>query len=187
MDNLGGKIRELRRSKKRTLDELASECGLSVGFLSRVERSVSSLSIASLESIGKALGISAGELLATENVEDGAEKRKSRVFPVDQQWHLMIPNLSMSYVDLTGRMREWPFEVLINQFPTGYNHPMVKHTSEEFGYVLEGNITLLAEKEKYILGKGDCYFIAPETLHTYRTKVGERTSILMVSTEKFLE
>lgn len=69
--NLGSLIRKYRKEKKLTLRAVSEKAGISEGFLSQVENSVSSPSVETLISICKAIGISAGDLL---NQVDKPEK-----------------------------------------------------------------------------------------------------------------
>ena len=54
--NIGGKIKRLRVANSLTLEELANRCELTKGFLSQVERNLTSPSISTLEDILEALG-----------------------------------------------------------------------------------------------------------------------------------
>jgi transcriptional regulator with XRE-family HTH domain len=61
--NLGALIRKNRKERKLTLKTVAEKAGVSEGFLSQVENSVSSPSVDTLVSICAAMGVSAGDLL----------------------------------------------------------------------------------------------------------------------------
>ena len=54
---IGHRIKQLRTKNKLTLEELASRSELSKGFLSQVERDLTSPSIATLSDIVEALGV----------------------------------------------------------------------------------------------------------------------------------
>lgn len=69
--DLGSLIRRYRKEQKLTLRAVAERSGISEGFLSQVENSVSSPSVDSLINICKAIGINAGDLL---NKIDAQEK-----------------------------------------------------------------------------------------------------------------
>jgi transcriptional regulator with XRE-family HTH domain len=168
-----------------TLAAFAARCALTAGFLSRVERGLSSLSIVSLESVAQALGVLPTDLLGTAAPAGSTDR--CRVYAAGEQWHVSIPDSRVRYVDLTGQVCDWPFEVLVNIFPKAYVHPMVKHRGEEFGYILRGELLLLVEKERRALKKGDCYFLSPETPHTYRTSPRNEAVALMISSERFVQ
>lgn len=55
---IGSKLKALRTSKKYTLKQLSEESGLSIGFLSQIERGMSSIAIDSLSKIADILGVS---------------------------------------------------------------------------------------------------------------------------------
>lgn len=61
--NLGSLIRKHRKERKLTLKSVAEKSGISEGFLSQVENSVSSPSVDKLMSICNAIGTTAGDLL----------------------------------------------------------------------------------------------------------------------------
>ena len=54
--DIGQKIRQLRTQNNLTLEELASRSELTKGFLSQVERNLTSPSVSTLEDILEALG-----------------------------------------------------------------------------------------------------------------------------------
>ena len=64
--DIGGKIRQLRIKNQLTLEELANRSELTKGFLSQVERNLTSPSIATLEDILEALGTTLGAFFAAE-------------------------------------------------------------------------------------------------------------------------
>ena len=62
---VGRRLRELRQDRHLTMDQVAEFTGLTKGFLSRVERDLTSPSVTSLIAICKVLGVSPGEVLDT--------------------------------------------------------------------------------------------------------------------------
>ena len=66
---IGKKIKELRLRNNLTLEELASRSELTKGFLSQVERDLTSPSIATLEDILEALGTDLAHFFSEEKNE----------------------------------------------------------------------------------------------------------------------
>ena len=60
---LGRRLRELRQDRHLTMDQVAEFAGLTKGFLSRVERDLTSPSVTSLIAICQVLGVAPGEVL----------------------------------------------------------------------------------------------------------------------------
>src|SRR6266849_9775242 len=75
---LGPRIRTLRHARRITLRELAERAGVTESFLSQVEREVASPSIASVQRIARALGLTIAELFADEPASGRVVRREAR-------------------------------------------------------------------------------------------------------------
>ena len=67
---LGKKIKELRNKQGLTQEELADRAELSKGFISQLERDMTSPSIATLEDLLQCLGTTLGEFFMEEQEEE---------------------------------------------------------------------------------------------------------------------
>jgi quercetin dioxygenase-like cupin family protein len=164
------------------LEELSSRCGLSISFLSQVERGLSSLSISSLHSICEALEVPMTHFFAA-TAPNGplvvrAGKPRSRIHIGDSQ---------VTYNMLSSSMPERVLEALIAEYPPHYRPPLVTHAGEEFGYVLEGKVLLQVVDQKEMLSPGDSFHIISSQPHTVQNPSDEPTRILWVLTMKLLE
>ena len=65
---IGSRLRAARKAHGYTLDQLASAAGLTKGFLSRVERDETSLSVASLLTLCEVMSIDVGSLFSAPDV-----------------------------------------------------------------------------------------------------------------------
>ena len=65
---LGSRLRALRERRHFTLDQVAERTGFSKGFISRVERDLTSPSVQSLVTLCQVLGINPGQLLDSPEV-----------------------------------------------------------------------------------------------------------------------
>src|SRR3712207_4889252 len=95
---LGGRIRRLRRDRALSLETLSAKTGLSTGFLSQVERGLSSPSVRVLASVADTLGISLGALFdpakatdASEVVVRGQERRQLQLWRSGITKQLLTP------------------------------------------------------------------------------------------------
>ena len=180
MEDIGRSIRAIRQRKGVTLEALSARCGLSIGFLSQVERGISSLSIVSLYDICKPLDVPIPDVFTSA-------KETSTVTKAVDQPQIRIANSAVSYRYLSGAFPERVNEILINEFPPNYRHPLAPHGGEEFGYVLEGRLLLRIDDEEYRLEAGDSYHFLASKPHGYETSAGEGARVLMVTTQKFIE
>ena len=76
---LGEKIKELRNKQGLTQEELADRAELSKGFISQLERDMTSPSIATLEDLLQCLGTTLGEFFMEEQEEEQKKSASRRV------------------------------------------------------------------------------------------------------------
>jgi len=96
MDDIGARLRAARKDRGWTLEVLASKSGLSTGFLSQVERDLTTLSIVSLSAICQALGVPIESLFSSSRPIGEAPSAVTRA---DQQLHIQI-GASPDYLSL---------------------------------------------------------------------------------------
>lgn len=185
MDDIGARIRAARKGKGWTLDALASKCGLSTGFLSQVERDLTTLSIVSLSAICHALNIPIESLFSSSRP---IGQEPSAITRADQQLHIKIGASPISYRYLSGQLPNVPVEeLLIAEFPPGCDQQDSSHEGEELGYVLRGSFVLQVGDERVQLKTGDSYRVAASESHGYRTSDSEGAHVLMAVTQRFIE
>ncbi len=185
MEDLGPRIREARTQRGWTLGTLASESGLSPGFLSQVERGLSTLSIVSLAAICRALGLPIESLFVSSGP---LHQRAPVVTTADRQLQIRIGRSPVAYRYLTPQLPNAPIdELLIAEFPPACHQGGSQHRGEELGYVLEGALTLIVDGIEYALHVGDSYRIEASRPHDYRTRDRAGARVLMAVTERFVE
>ena len=185
MDDLGARLRDARNERGWTLEQLAERSGLSPGFLSQVERGLSTLSIVSLSSICRALDLPIETLFSSTGPLD---QRAPLVTRADQQLNIKIGGSPIEYGYLTGQLPQAPIqELLIGEFPGGCRQDGSAHEGEEFGYVLEGELVLRVGETEYALSSGDSYHIAASQPHDYSTGETVGARVLMAITQRFID
>lgn len=92
MGDIHNKIKSLRLEKQLTLKELSEETGLSLSFLSQIERGASSLSITSLKKIADALHVSMIYFFSDteEEKEYHLKKKDQKFFKVNGGSHFSL-------------------------------------------------------------------------------------------------
>lgn len=147
---LGQRLRQLRRTRRLTLRQLAERAGVTESFLSQVEREVASPSIASVQRIARALGLSIAELFT-----DGPSR--GRVVRREARRRIAYPGLDAVDEFLTlgkdGRL-----QVIMSTIGPGGgtgDEPYAHDSDEEVVIVLEGSLELWIGDERYVLREGD--------------------------------
>jgi transcriptional regulator with XRE-family HTH domain len=150
LTTIGLRIRELRQSRRLTLQELADVSGLSASMLSLVERGRASPSIGSLIVVASALGVTMSDLLV--NGAAGEEKivvRASEARVVETAQHVVRRLLRQD--------RTRGVSVAVNEYAphTGSAEHPITHEGFEYGFVLQGELTVEVDGTKHVLRQGD--------------------------------
>lgn len=93
----------------------------------------------------------------------------------------------MTYNLLSARMPDRVLEAYIADYPPHYDHPLITHEGEEFGYVVEGRLILQIGDQEHLLEPGDSFHISSAEPHTIRSKSDRPGRILWIQTEKLFE
>ena len=172
--DIGSRIKHLRKQKGLTLEELASRSELSKGFLSQLERNLTSPSIATLDDILEALGSSLSEFFR-EDKDERYVFRKADFYVDERETHTVnwiVPN--------SQRHRMEP--VLIELPAGGKSFEMAPHDGEEFAYVLEGSVTLCCDGKQYPVRKGETFYLQGKSFHYILNERKSPAKVLWVST-----
>jgi transcriptional regulator with XRE-family HTH domain len=174
MMHIGEKIKKLRVRRGLTQEELADRCELTKGYISQLERDLTSPSIATLIDLLETLGTSLNNFFS-ETEDEKIVFRNDDVFVKEDENYTInwiIPNAQKNMME--------PILVELESYcETKPDHP---HEGEEFGYVLSGNIYLHYGEEKYKVKKGESFYYKARNNH-YLSNAGKNTaSVLWVST-----
>lgn len=157
---IGTQIRELRKIKSLTLKQLSAAAGISIGYLSQIERNNSALPIGVLKKISTALGVQLHwffQPIATppaeerDNIVRGGNRRNMTFTGTGISEELLSPNLS------------GPLEMLMSTIQPGADSKPYRHEGDEAGYVVSGTLDLWIGGKKHRLYAGDS-FSFPSTL-----------------------
>jgi len=172
--DIGHKIKLLRVQKGLTLEELASRSELTKGFLSQMERNLTSPSIATLDDILEALGTSLGEFFKEEKEEKLVFRKKD--FFVDEQEgytvHWIVPNTQKNEME----------PIMIELPQGGETFVMDPHGGEEFGYVMEGCVTLVFGEDSQVVHKGETFYLQGKNSHYMKNEKKTKAKVLWIST-----
>lgn len=176
---VGGRIRELRRAHGRTLQDVASAVGISVSYLSQIERDVSRLPIGVLKQIADTLGVhmnwffhAGGEGPADErDVVVRAGNRRNLTFTgLGITEELLSPNLS------------GPLELLISTIHPGADSEFYAHDGAEAGLVMNGTLELWVGERQFTLEAGDSFAFTSTEPHRCANRGAEPVKVFWVIT-----
>ena len=172
--DIGHKIKQLRIQNGLTLEELASRSELTKGFLSQLERNLTSPSITTLADIVEALGSSMSDFFKEDTEEKVVFQKKD--FFVDQREHYtvnwIVPNTQKNAME--------PILVELPQY--GASFEVAPHNGEEFGYVIEGCITLICGEKAFTVHKGETFYLNGRNFHHIKNEKKTLAKVLWIST-----
>ncbi len=174
---VGEWVRRLRTEARMSLRALATATDFSPSFISQVENGVVSPSIASMEKIATALGVSLGEFFAAAaEGEAGLIVRAQDRLQMSSLWsHGRVEALA----PMTGRRLE-PVFITLDPGGRSGKHPHATGI-EQFVFVVEGQPTLALGPEEHVLGPGDAVTIRAQELHRWENRTTAPVRILVVS------
>lgn len=174
--NIGEKIKGLRLKYGLTQEELADRAELSKGFISQLERDLTSPSIATLTDILECLGTNLHSFFS----DDENEKI---VFSSDDMFEKENPENGETILWLVPNAQKNNLEpIILTLTPNGQTYIDDPHDGEEFGYVLSGNINLYLGGAKHKLKKGESFCFKPNVEHYITNRGKTSAKILWVST-----
>ena len=164
--NIGAKLKELRVLKGLTQEELADRSELSKGFISQLERNLTSPSIATLTDILQCLGTTLGEFF-NETPEEQIVFGKADYFEkydtdLKNEIKWIIPNAQKNVME----------PILLTLEAGGETYPDNPHEGEEFGYVLQGGVTIHLGNQLHRVKKGESFYFTPGKKHFLTSKTG---------------
>ena len=175
--DIGEKLRLLRLQRNLTQEEVADRCELSKGFISQVERNLASPSIATLTDMLECLGCSLREFFS----ETGDEKtvfEKNDMFVKEDEETLRG---SITWLVPSAQKNEME-PILVDLGEGGQTQDMPPHEGEEFGYVLNGAITLHVGGKQFRVRAGESFCLHPGAAHFIRNEGKRKAQFLWVST-----
>lgn len=172
---IGVKLKELRVLKGLTQEELADRAELSKGFISQLERDLTSPSIATLVDILQCLGTDLKDFFNDKSDEQVVFKNTDYFEKYDSElknkieW--IIPNAQKNIME--------PIRLTLE--PDGETYPDNPHEGEEFGYVLLGSITIHLGNKTYKAKKGESFYFIPTKKHFIKASSKSGAVIIWVS------
>lgn len=174
---IGSKIKRLRVRLGLTQEELAARTELTKGFISQLERDITSPSIATLMDILEALGTNVSEFFS-DREDDGVMTYAAddMFIKADEEAGVTIRWL------VTNAQRNALEPILVTLAPGASTEPDDPHEGEEFGYVLSGTVTLICGDQKRKVRRGDAFYFRPTGVHYLINTGKSEGKVLWVST-----
>ena len=170
---IGARLRQLRIRRRLSLAHVAKAAGISVGFLSAVERSQMSASIATLRRLARFHKTNILDFF------DPAESNSRLVRPTGRKVLEAGPGVRMELLAWGNTVME---PHLFRIAPRAGSGESYTHEGEEFLLVLRGELHLALDKEEFRLKSGDSFYFESATPHRWKNPGRSETWVLWVNT-----
>jgi len=176
---VGQRIRDLRRTRAMSLEAVAARTDLSIGFLSQIERGLSSPSLRVLATLADVLGVGIAGLFGAK--EDAAAAPDAIVTRERQRaelnlWRTGISKQLLSPAGSEGRLSLF----LVHMEPGGSTgDELYTHDGEEAGLVIEGEMKLTVGAKSWTLKHGDSFRFASRRPHRFSNPSGDSKAVVL--------
>ena len=173
---IGAQLRAARLAARMSMAEVAEQAGLTKGFVSKLERDLANVSVASLIRLCDALGISVGSLFQApkcEVVRRGARPR------------INFGGRKMTEYLLTPSGEKRVQAILSDIEPGGGSgqEPYSLPADVEFVFILAGQVQVTVAGEQITLEQGDAFTFPANMEHTFQVppRAGRTQVLWLVS------
>lgn len=179
---MGHRLRERRVDIGLTLKQVADGAGLSVGFISQVERGITMPSLSSLVSICKVLKTDVGTYLQQpRNTNRLSRQGKREVYSLVPARADMQP---ITYERVSSNFPGRHMHSVLMNIPAGYKSESISHDGEEMLYVLSGEVTSIVNDNHAILQAGDAEHFPSTHPHSVWNHTQSMAIALWVGTQE---
>lgn len=186
---LGLRLRQVRRSRNRTIKEVAGVAGVSPSLVSQIERGRATPSLATLRRMASALDVSVSALFMESGHSSASDVdprgKQLVVRKRDRQWlrtHHYNVEVGLLTPDGEGLLEFLQFRVLpgagVPEEPSGF----AVHEGEECSLVLSNSIVYIIEGREYPLHAGDSIRFDAAIPHRVENRFDEPAEFISVTT-----
>jgi DNA-binding transcriptional MerR regulator/quercetin dioxygenase-like cupin family protein len=170
---IGARLRQLREQRKLPLGKVARAVGISVGFLSSIERSHMSASIATLRKLAQFYKSNILEFFNPEESHSPLVRPKARKV-LEVAKGVWMELLAVGHPVMEAHM--------FRLAPGAGTEESYTHAGEEFLYVLRGEFTIWLVDEEYRLKTGDSFYFESTTPHRWSNPGKGEAQVLWINT-----
>lgn len=159
--DIGRQLKELRTLKQLSQRDVAAQAGVTSGFISQVEKNITSPSISTLKRLLDVLGITMADFFTRE-----LTPTSQFFFKKDELAD--IGNGDIKYLLVGANRDKRKMDVLCEVYPPQADTGLLKHTGHEAGVVISGCIEVTVGDEVTMLEIGDAYYFESRIPHRFR-------------------
>lgn len=163
-ERFGPRVRELRRERGLTLEELAGRSGVSRAMISKLERGEKNPTLVVAAKVAEGLGITLSQLMGIE------ERREVVVVPREKRMVMRDPETGFERQLLSPSFGGRGVEFIRNVVPEGStsgDFPPHRRGVEEYVAVEKGRLRAVLGGEEHLLEEGDAVYFEADVTHRF--------------------
>ena len=163
-ERLGARIKELRRRRGLTLEDLAERAGVSRAMISKVERGEKNPTLVVTAKVAEGLGVTISELVRVE------ERREIVVIPRERRMTVRDPETGFERQLLSPTFGGRGVEFVRNVVPRGSTSGKFsphRRGVEEHVVVEKGRLRAVVGGEEHLLEAGDALYFEADVSHRF--------------------
>jgi transcriptional regulator with XRE-family HTH domain len=177
---IGNKIKEYRKSKGITVQELASKAEVSKGLISQIENNRTIPSLLVLMNIITSLDLDLNEFF--KGIDKDA-KASQVIVKRNEEYHQFEKEHTRGFLYkriMARNLKNFPVDIVLLELKKGAKRTnMVKTEAYEYKYVVHGKVEYNINNETHILETGDSIFFDGRLGHK-PVNIGEDTALILV-------
>ncbi len=163
-ERLGARVKDLRRRRGLTLEDLAERAGVSRAMISKVERGEKNPTLVVAAKVAEGLGITITELLGVE------QRREIVVIPRERRMTMRDPESGFERQLLSPTFGGCGVEFVRNVVPHGSTSgefPPHRRGVEEYVVVEKGRLRTFVGDKEHLLEAGDALYFEADVSHRF--------------------
>ena len=175
---ISNRLKDIRKEKNITLQDLAEQAGVTKGMLSQVENSRSIPSLSVLLNLIKALDIDLNEFFKNINLQLTDKvilKKKEEYQPFEKE-----NALGFHYQRLfSTSIHDYHIDFVLLRLEANAQRQPVSTDAFEFKYLLKGKVEYTIDDKIYVMEEGDSLFFDATEVHNPKSVGGEDALLLV--------
>lgn len=178
---ISNKIKDIRKQKNITLQELADKVNVSKGLISQIENNRTVPSLPVLMNIIMSLNLDMNKFF--KDINPNLKPTQKVIIKKQGDYKLIEKEAAKGFVYrriMTRNIQGGPIDIVLLELKKGaHRSQMVKTEAFEFKYVIKGKVEYLIEEKKHILQEGDSLFFDGRLGHK-PANIGNNDALILV-------
>lgn len=172
---IGALLRERRRKMRMTLQALGDAAGVSVGYLSQVERDLATPSLGTLAQIARCLNAEIDHFLTSPAIATSLSRAEGR-------GRFSVAGSAVRYEQIGADFAGNQLSSFIIIIPPGHRSEVFRHEGEEIVFMLEGQVLFGVDGDETVLLPGDGLHFRGQQPHFWHNTGAEEARVLWTGT-----